>query len=80
MAVDFYLTRMGHKFYEGDVPRISRSLERIADALEKLNARETVVHPLPWTPAPAPTPPDPRSLLEERPRPPLDPIVMKETK
>lgn len=33
---DFFQTRMGVRFYEVEVPRIARSLERIADALEKL--------------------------------------------
>lgn len=33
--MEFYLTKMGHKFYTADVPRIARALERIADALEK---------------------------------------------
>lgn len=31
---DFYKTRMGTRFYEADVPRIAKALERIADALE----------------------------------------------
>lgn len=33
---EFFQTRMGVRFYEADVPRIARSMERIADALEKL--------------------------------------------
>ncbi len=32
---EFFKTLMGRKFYEADVPRIARALERIADALEK---------------------------------------------
>ena len=32
---DFYLTRMGQKFFNADVPRLIRVLERIADTLEK---------------------------------------------
>lgn len=30
----FYMTKMGHKFYEADVPRLIRALERIATVLE----------------------------------------------
>jgi hypothetical protein len=30
---DFYLTGMGHKFYNHDVPRIANALETIGDAL-----------------------------------------------
>ena len=26
---DFYLTKMGHQFYERDIPKIAKSLERI---------------------------------------------------
>lgn len=32
---EFFQTLMGKRFYEGDVPRIIKALERIADALEK---------------------------------------------
>ena len=32
---EFYQTLMGRKFYEADIPRIVKSLERIAIALEK---------------------------------------------
>lgn len=35
-GTDFFQTIMGRKFYEGDVPRIAKALERIAAALEKL--------------------------------------------
>lgn len=31
---EFFQTRMGQKFYEADVPRIVKSLERIAEMLE----------------------------------------------
>ena len=31
---EFFQTRMGQKFYEADVPRMIKALERIADALE----------------------------------------------
>ncbi len=33
---EFFQTRMGHKFYSGDVPRIATALERIADRLGEL--------------------------------------------
>jgi len=35
MTIQFFQTRMGAKFYEADVPRIARALERIADGLDK---------------------------------------------
>jgi hypothetical protein len=35
MTIQFFQTRMGAKFYEVDVPRIARALERIADGLNK---------------------------------------------
>lgn len=44
---DFYQTKMGHKFYEGDVPRIVDALEKIAKELKRLNDREE--RPLPNT-------------------------------
>ncbi len=31
--MEFYLTGIGRKFYESDVPRIAQALERIADGL-----------------------------------------------
>jgi len=37
---DFFKTRMGHKFYGADVPRLTSVLERIAAQLESLNERE----------------------------------------
>jgi len=37
MGPEFFQTVMGHRFYEGDVPRLVKALERIADALEKRN-------------------------------------------
>jgi len=37
--VEFFQTRMGRKFYEVDVPNIAKSLEKIANFLEK-NAKE----------------------------------------
>lgn len=33
--MNFYETVMGHRFFEGSVPRIANALERIATALEK---------------------------------------------
>lgn len=36
MSIEFFQTVMGRGFYDGSVPRIARSLERIADALEKI--------------------------------------------
>ncbi|MAH47084.1 hypothetical protein CMI37_14750 [Candidatus Pacearchaeota archaeon] len=37
---EFYQTLMGRKFYEADVPRIVKALERIAEALEKQEITE----------------------------------------
>ena len=37
---DFYLTKMGQKCYNSDIPKIAKSLERIADALEFQNSEE----------------------------------------
>jgi hypothetical protein len=34
--IEFFQTVMGHRFYEGDVPRITKALERIATCLEKM--------------------------------------------
>ena len=34
-VTEFFLTRMGQRFYEGTMPSIMRSLERIATELEK---------------------------------------------
>lgn len=34
---EFFQTGMGHTFYQGTMPRIMRALERIADALERMN-------------------------------------------
>lgn len=33
--MDFFQTVMGHRFYEGDVPRIAKALTRIADRLDE---------------------------------------------
>lgn len=35
--MDFFETRMGHKFYNHDVPKLIQTLERIADAIELAN-------------------------------------------
>lgn len=37
---EFFQTGMGRKFYESDVPRIAKALERIATALEARNKKE----------------------------------------
>ena len=37
---EFYQTLMGRKFYDADVPRIVKALERIATALEKRELSE----------------------------------------
>ena len=34
---DFFQTIMGRKFYEGDVPRIAKSLDDIAKELKRAN-------------------------------------------
>jgi hypothetical protein len=38
--IAFFQTMMGKKFFEADVPRLVKALERIAEALEEKNARE----------------------------------------
>ena len=42
MGIEFFQSMMGRKFYEADVPRITKALERIADALEKQNKEDEV--------------------------------------
>jgi DNA repair ATPase RecN len=37
---EFFKTRMGHKFYEADIPRLTSVLEKIANQLQSLNERE----------------------------------------
>lgn len=39
MSAQFHETMMGRRFIEGTMPSIMRSLERIADALEKMNEK-----------------------------------------
>jgi hypothetical protein len=36
---EFFQTVMGHRFYEGQLPRLIKALERIADCLEKNNEK-----------------------------------------
>jgi len=36
-TTQFFQTLMGRKFFEADVPRLVRAVERIADALEQLS-------------------------------------------
>jgi len=35
-GVEFFRTQMGHRFYEGTMPRIAEQLERLNDNLEAL--------------------------------------------
>lgn len=35
--IQFFQSMMGRKFFDADVPRLIKALERIADALEKHN-------------------------------------------
>ena len=37
---EFYQTLMGRKFYDADVPRIVKALERIATVLENQNKND----------------------------------------
>ncbi len=37
-AVEFFRTQMGHRFYEGTMPKIAEQLERLNDNLEALIA------------------------------------------
>lgn len=39
MTVQFHETRMGHRFYEKDVPQIATALQEIAEQLRQLNAK-----------------------------------------
>lgn len=36
----FFETRMGRKFYEADVPKLIKVLERIADALDRVTTEK----------------------------------------
>lgn len=45
---EFFQTHMGHKFYEGHVPRIAKALESIAASLAVLaNAAAVAPHTVP---------------------------------
>jgi hypothetical protein len=44
MAVEFFNTMMGKKYYEHDVPQIAKALNRIADALENQNQSKEMVN------------------------------------
>jgi hypothetical protein len=47
MTIKFFQTIMGRSFYEGTLPKLIRTLERIAVALEKLSenaTKEDAVH------------------------------------
>ncbi len=35
--MEFYQTLMGHQFFEGQVPQLTRELSRLADAMERNN-------------------------------------------
>jgi DNA-directed RNA polymerase subunit RPC12/RpoP len=40
--MDFYKTIMGHKFYEGTVPRLVRAVEKLVESLDRIEkGRET---------------------------------------
>ena len=38
MGPEFFQTQMGKKFYGADVPALIKVINRLADAIEKLNA------------------------------------------
>ena len=40
MPPEFFQTPMGRRFYEHTVPELAKQLERVADALEALVARQ----------------------------------------
>ena len=42
MGPEFFQTMMGRKFYEADVPRLIKALEKIAVELEKFNAPQII--------------------------------------
>ncbi len=44
MSVKFVQTLMGRKFYQADVPRIIKALEKIANALEKQNRIDVILN------------------------------------
>ncbi len=48
MGIEFFQTQMGHKFYESDVPRIAKALERIADKLDVKEPDKTKEDRITW--------------------------------
>lgn len=54
--MEFHLTVMGRHFIEGTMPKIATALERIATALEELNARERAKATNPPAPPQEPAP------------------------
>ena len=38
--MEFFQSQMGYEFYQGTMPRIAESLERIANSLEKFDAQK----------------------------------------
>ena len=46
--IEFYQTRMGHKFYEADVPRIVKALEIIAEKLDKPQEKPAETAKITW--------------------------------
>ena len=38
MGPEFFQTRMGQKFFEGDIPALIAAINRLADAVEKSNS------------------------------------------
>lgn len=40
MSVDWPFTLLGRQFFDGQLPRLIRALERIADALEEQNKEQ----------------------------------------
>lgn len=40
MSVDWPFTNLGRQFFDGQLPRLTRALERIADALEEQNKEQ----------------------------------------
>lgn len=58
MGPEFWQTLMGRKLIEGDIPRIVRSLERIAGALERSNGNRVD----PKVEASVADPPDPDNI------------------
>jgi hypothetical protein len=44
---DFFQTTMGRRFYESDVPKIARSLDKLADALAEFVQMHQIVSKIP---------------------------------